>query len=190
MAHEHDALMRAHQDGSDPMQTVSAASFLALQGQSDANLALAERDTREAYLHEFDVLAARIAGTGGPGLLDDAMAMDERTDEPEGVAAAAEAFDAYRVVETTVRGLDDPRGNHDDAVELALKNDSDGLAGAAAGVNERMAATSDSFEQHFTAAASDARLGSDLMVVVLALVLAVAVASVLVGVQPRIGEYR
>jgi hypothetical protein len=140
-----------------------------------------------AYLHEFDVLTARVAGSdGSPGLLDAARSMTGPTD-PGDVAATDQAFDAYVDVAGDARTPDETMGNEE---ATTVAESAEQLAGAAATVNRQLALSNDTFERRFTAAAADSRTGSDVVVVVLAVGLALAGASVLIGVQPRIGEYR
>ena len=188
--HEQDALVRAQADGSDPAQMLSVAYFLALQGQADANLALGEQGTGKTYVDQFETSAARVGGVDGrPGLLDDAQTIAFPASNAASIATLHTAFDHYRAVAKEVRTMDDA-GDHHGAVDVALKVDPDGLAGAATTVNDRMEASISAFEDRFTAAADDARVGSGVAVFALAAALAVAVACVIAGVQPRIGEYR
>ena len=161
-----------------------------MQGQADANLALGEQGTGEIYVEEFQTSAARLGGTGNSrGLIDEARTIALWPGAAARVSTVDTAFDHYLAVAQGVREMDDA-GNHDGAVAVALRDDPDGLAGAATTVNNRMETSIDAFEERFTDAADDARVGSEVAVLALAAALAVAVACVVAGVQPRIGEYR
>ena len=83
------------------------------------------------------------------------------------------------------------KGDHDGAVAVALRDDPEGLAGAAAAFNDRM----DGVDHRLRGAVQGRGRrchgsGSEVAVLALAAALALAVACVVAGVQPRIGEYR
>ena len=108
VAHQHDSLMRAQEDGSDPAQMLSVAHFLALQGQADANLALGEQGTGEAYVEEFQTSAARVGGAGdSPGLIDEARTIALCPAPPPASAPSTRRSTHYLAVAQGVREMDD-----------------------------------------------------------------------------------
>ena len=187
MAHQHSALVDGQSDGSDPLELLSAAHFLSLQGQADANLALAEQGTGQPYVAKFLAAADAVGGDDDHhGLIRDAQALAGGRGE---IQALVSAFGHYRAVATAVRAEDDG-GTHEEAVRLALDETPAGLAGAATQVNDGMEHSMEAFESTLGAAAQDARLGLGVAIVALAIALVAAAVAVVVGLQPRIGEYR
>jgi hypothetical protein len=198
MAEQHEALDQARVEGSDPLLLVSAASFVALQVQADVNLALAERETRTAYLTELDELTARVGGAGvQPGLLADAREMvdgideeraAERADAARALASVDGSFDAYLDKAQTVLASDEV--DHDRAVRTALDERPGGLGFSAAVLNEHMDTALDGSRERVADAVDSTDVDPDVVVLGLAVALIAAGACALLGAQKRIGEYR
>jgi hypothetical protein len=186
---EQNALVRAQRDGSDSVQLLSSARILALGAQSNANIALAERGTGGAYRAEFDRLMKLLCQNRdcAGGLLADAYDVADRTDSTSNIAGIQEAAAAFWSEADAVVELDD-KGEFVAAVDRAV--DDAGQAGAASALDASIVEESRNAQERFDAAARDARSGFAVLAVALVLGLLLAAVLVLVGLQPRIQEYR
>ena len=119
-ASEQDALVRAQRNGSDQMQVLSAARFLALRAQSDDNLADVERSAGDTYLEDFDTFSARLGGQDGTGgLLGDARTIARRTGAQDDILQISAEFAAFPRRARPVRDLDED-ADYEGAVQRLL----------------------------------------------------------------------
>jgi len=184
---EQDALVKAQRDGSDSVQVLSSARILALQAQANANLALAERGTGQAYRDEFNRLVRQLCGDKEcrGELLAYAHDLAARTGSEANVTAIQnDAAKFWSVADDVVQLDDDAR--YKDAVDLALG----GQADASAKLDAAITAETAQAQARFDAAAHDARSGFAVLALALTLGLLLAAALVLIGLQPRIREYQ
>jgi len=184
---EQDALVTAQRNGSDAVQVLSSSRFLALQAQANANLALAERGTGQAYRTEFDRLMGNLCGdkTCRAGLLAYAHHVADRTGSASDVASIQDDAAKFWKTANDVTDLDN-QGLYKNAVDLAVGDQAD----ASQKLDASIANESEQAQARFDRAAGDARSGFALLAVALTLGLLLAAVLVLVGLQPRIGEYR
>jgi hypothetical protein len=184
---EQDALVKAQRNGSDSVQLLSSARILALQAQANANIALAERGTGKAYRDEFTRLMTQLCGdhdcTGG--LLAYTRGVADRTGNGGNIDVVGRKAAAFWTAAQDVMAQDD-KGDYPGAVALALTTQAD----ASKTLDAFIASESLNSQTRFDAAAHDARSGFAILAVVLILGLLLAGVLVLVGLQPRIGEYR
>jgi hypothetical protein len=184
---EQDSLITAQRKGSDAVQVLSSARFLALQAQANANLAVAERGTGQAYRDDFARLMGTLCGSEEcrGGLLAYAGELAARTGDASRVAVIQDDATTFWRTANAVTDLDN-QGQYTDAVRLALGDQGD----ASETLDASIAGESDRAQARFDRAADDARSGFGILAVALTLGLLLAAALVLVGLQPRIGEYR
>jgi len=184
---EQDSLVRAQRDGSDSVQVLSSARFLALQAQANANLALAERGTGQAYRDDFGHLMSTLCGSQAcrAGLLGYARDLADRAGSASHVADIQAKAAAFWKKANDVVTLDND-GNYKDAVAVATSDQTD----ASQILDTAIAGESAQAQSRFDSAAHDARSGFAVLAVALTLGLLLAAVLVLVGLQPRIGEYR
>jgi len=184
---EQDSLVKAQRNGSDSVQVLASARILALQAQANANLALAERGTGQAYRDEFNRLVRQLCGDKEcrGELLAYAHDLAARTGSEANVTAIQnDAAKFWSVADDVVQLDDDAR--YKDAVDLALG----GQADASAKLDAAITAETAQAQARFDAAAHDARSGFAVLALALTLGLLLAAALVLIGLQPRIREYQ
>jgi hypothetical protein len=184
---EQDALVRAQRNGSDTVQVLSSARILALQAQANANLGLAERGTGDVYRSAYAHLIKRLCGGAEcrRGLLGYARDVAARTSTDTQIKGIQlDAVEYQDVVERVVNLDDDAR--YADAVKLALVDQ----AAASKTLDSSIRNESREAQVRFEDAAHDARSGFAVLAIALTLGLLLAALLVLVGLQPRIGEYR
>ena len=183
---EQDNLVRAQRNGSDQMQLLSSARILNLRMQSDDNLALVERGTGDAYVTDFDTFSDRLGGKDGTGgLLGDASQIATRTGSEARIHALGEQFVAFGAEHEQVRALD-TQGQYDAAVARSIDKE----AAAARALDDSLGSEIARAQQQLDSAAADARGGFDALDIAIPLMLVLAGALVLVGLQRRITEYR
>jgi hypothetical protein len=184
---EQDALVRAQRNGSDSVQLLSAARILGLKSQANANIALGERGTGDAYRAEFTRLMEALCGNEDceGGLLAEARDVADRTGSAARVGAIQENAAQFWSDARQVVALDDD-GKYAAAVDLALSDQ----AKAAEALDTSIRAENHDARARFDDAAQDARSGFTVLAVAVILGLLLAAVLVLVGLQPRIAEYR
>jgi hypothetical protein len=184
---EQDSLVKAQRNGSDSVQVLSSARILALQAQANANLALAERGTGQAYRDEFKRLMQQLCADEqcDGNLLAYTRDLAGRTGSEASITGIQDDAAKFWSVANEVVQLDDD-ARYKDAVDLALG----GQAHASARLDASIRAESAHAQARFDAAAHDARSGFAVLAVALTLGLLLAGVLVLVGLQPRIREYQ
>jgi hypothetical protein len=184
---EQNALVRAQREGSDSVQLLSTARILALQAQANENIAIFERGTGQAFRDEAARVLKLLCGDEDctTGLLAAELAVAERTGNAERIATIQQQAADFWAIARDVADLDD-KGEYARAVEMVRGEQtqaSDALDGAI--VDESRDA-----QARFDEAAHDAGVGFAALAVALSVGLVLAGALVLIGLQPRIGEYR
>jgi hypothetical protein len=179
-----DSLVHAQRNGSDPVQLLSASSILARQAQSDENLALSERGTGGAYLSDFDVVMGRLGSARGPGaLLDKTRTAAQRTTWMRNVDELRSLFSKLMRLHNRVDTLDD--SDYRGAVALAT--------GTQAAMFDRfddaIRADMSRAEHVLSADAADARAGYAALAIAIPVLIVLAGALVVRGLQRRIAEY-
>jgi hypothetical protein len=184
---EQSALVTAQRDGSDTVQVLSSARILALQSQANANLRLAERGTGDVYRAAYVDLVKKLCGGREcrGGTLGYAHQLAARTGtEAQITGIQDDATNFQSVVEQVVS--EDENAEYARAVALAVGEQ----AAAAQALDTSIAAETAEAQVRFDAAADDARGGFAVLAIALTLGLLLAAVLVLVGLQPRIAEYR
>jgi hypothetical protein len=184
---EQNALVKAQRNGSDSVQLLSSARINALQAQANANIALAERGTGKAYRDEFTRLMTKLCGDRDcpGGLLAYERTVADRTDSGGRIGGIQHDAAAFWSAAQDVIDTDDA-GDYSGAVASALG----AQAEASKTLDTSIADASSDAQVRFDDAAHDARSGFAILAVALTLGLLLAGGLVLVGLQPRIGEYR
>jgi len=184
---EQNSLVRAQRNGSDSVQVLSIARILGLQAHASSNLAVAEHGTGDAYRAEFARVMQQLCGGKEcrGGLLAYAATVADRTGTADRVTSIQEDAAAFWAQADQVTKLDDG-GNYGAAVALALGDQAD----AARALDDSVAAESESAQVRFNDAAGDAQRGFGVLAIALTLGLLLAAVLVLIGLQPRIEEYR
>src|SRR5262249_27394664 len=156
---------------SDALQVLSAARILALQAQSDDNLALIQRGTGAAYVEDFSKVTGDLHG-----LLRYAQRIATRTGSGSRLRGIRD--DLGRVVATheQVRKLDDG-GDYQTAVNLQI---GDGSSNAQR-LDAALAGEIGAARARLDAEATDARGGFDALIVAIVVLLVLSGALVLLG---------
>jgi hypothetical protein len=170
-------------DGSRPVSTFTGARILALEVRADDELTLLTRDSVGSYQKDYGTGSARLRtllSSSGPGA---------GTSERARLARATTAFAAYGRLHDQIRQLD-KGGDLAGAVAVASGTSPADLPAVSANLDSLLVGGIGGSQQTFTSTTSGA--AGDLGGLVAALVVgAIAVALlVLVGLQPRISEYR
>jgi hypothetical protein len=179
-------VQRSRVEGSDVVELLSGARILTLRAHSDANLVLIERGTGDAYLNSYIATMERLGGVGsGTGLLG--RTADHAEDHPGSVALAGVdlAHTAFTDVSRRIRELDGAN-QYESAVELALTEQAE----AANKADTAYAAQIEVAKAHFDRSAAAAGTGLELVAVLAGFLALVAVILVVVGLRPRVREYR
>jgi len=176
---EQNALSRAQQHGSDPVEVLSATTVLLSRAQGDLSLALVNRGTDETDQLDFTAVERVL-----PPLTGEMSALARRT----GTTAAANRFDSdyasyqaqtKRIQELQNKGelqpalqLEQPTANISDR----LSSDLDGQIQAAQG--------------RFKSAAADATSALGGLAFAIPVITVLAAVAALLGLRQRINEYR
>jgi hypothetical protein len=184
---EQNALVRAQRNGSDSVQLLSSARILALQAQANENIALSERGTGQAFRDEATRVMTRLCGnedcTGG--LLAAELDVAARTGSAERIQAIQQQAAQFWSIARNVAVMDDA-GDYTGAVDKARGEQTQ----ASNVLDASIVDESRNAQARFDDAAHDAGSGFAILTVALTLGLLLAGALVLIGLQPRIGEYR
>jgi hypothetical protein len=156
-----------------------------LRSVSDENLDLIERGTVAEYVPDFDRSLASIGADGAGGLLARAS-----TAAPDDAMRAAldrlrERYGDYLAAHDEVRRLDE-RGDYRPAVDTAVTTE----AAAAEAVDNELVALIDTSRTRLDRAADRARELGVVLPVLTALAALAAAATVVIGLWPRLREYR
>ena len=183
---EQDALVATRREGSDAVQALSAMRILALRAHNDDNLVLIDRGGGEQYLTDYDTIERRLLGTNGHGgMLAVADEVAAHRDESARMEPVHTQLADFTAAHRDVRERDDA-GTYEAAVDLALTRE----AGAATSLDDTLrteiARAQSDLEDH----AADAQGGFDLLIAVVIVLSLIGAALVLIGLQPRIEEYR
>ena len=152
---------------------------------SDENLDLIERGTDDQYMKDFD---ARIASLGigrVDGLIDIAVVAAPDEVRAGAVRWAERQYADYLAAHDEIRALAEDR-QYPQAVEVAVDRE-------AAAVAELDTLLDDLIDRSATTLGDDAEQARELPVplpIVVAVAALVAVAAIVVGLQPRLREYR
>jgi hypothetical protein len=173
------AVSAAEHRGTAPLATLTEARILAQQARADDELTLVTRDADPTYQTDY---------TGAAGSLAALLRQPTKgwtTPEKGDLSAAASAWSTYGDWHITVRG-DDQFGGILEAISI----DQSSAAPAAASVDADLSAGVNTAVRSF--GRNDQSASNDLSGLALGCVLLmiIAAAAVLIGVEPRIREYR
>ena len=179
------ALVRAQRQGSDPLQVLSAGRILALRAHTDANFALIERGTGQAYVEDFERVTTALGGRSGrDGLLGQHAGIAERNGSAAN-AGLVQAYDRFLAVSGEVSRLD-AAGDYEGAVSLSIGE----MAAAAELLDHRLDSGIADARRSFSLTADDALGGFNAVAVAVTVLTVGAGFLVLYGLQRRIDEYR
>jgi hypothetical protein len=181
-------LSAGRRDGSAQVAIVAEARIAALQARADEALTLVARGSGGNSEKTFAATMEKLAGKDGSGGVL-AEARSQATDP------ASTAVADWRTVHKKLRGLDDG-GQYPDAVKLAIGDP--GIAGgdpASAAtafnrVDDALATAIDRANATFNDRAGSANSATTAAAAGLAILIVVALAGLIVGLQQRIAEYR
>jgi len=167
-----------------PAARVAQVRVLAFQADGDESEALIARGTGQAFLADADaaVAAARqdqAAATSEAGASGSTAALDR----------AAVDLQAFVAVDATIRA-DDANGQHDQAVALALTSAPTGSNAALQALDGELTTALDAEQASFAAGLAQARHAIASLTAIATVAAAAAVVAALIGVKPRIDEYR
>ena len=179
------ALVEARDEGFALVTSLSAARILTLRTASDENLDLIERGTDDQYIEDFDARSASLGIGRADGLFDIAVAAAPDEVRAGAVRWAERQYADYLAAHDEIRALAEGR-QYPQAVEIAV-----GREAAAAAELDRL--LGDLIDRSAATLGDDAEQARALPVplpIVVAVAALVAVAAIVVGLQPRLREYR
>ncbi|RZU48504.1 hypothetical protein EV385_0221 [Krasilnikovia cinnamomea] len=180
LAHQRAHLHNADTDGSAPVARLAEARILALRQRGDEALTLVARSGKGAYEDDFGAADRQVHE------LLDQLAVELDGPAASAVGDATRLLTAYGAAHRKVRALDDD-GDYDDAVDLAIGDDTSSTFGAATGA---IGAAMDDRKAAFTAEIGTAGRGLGVLAVLGPLLALLVCALAVVGVRPRLEEYR
>jgi hypothetical protein len=180
------SLIRAQREGSDAVQVLSAARIVRLRAQADESLALVARGGGDQYTADFAVADRLLRPPRG--LLGEASRLAARTGSTAQVDELSRTWRAIRAEHARVAQLESA-GRFPAAVRLAVGT---GSHESALGdrMNRRFGSLIGAAQRRFEDAADDARSSIRGLVVGIPVLIVLAAALAVVGLQIRINEYR
>jgi len=174
---ERHRLVQAQRTGSDPVGTTARARIAALIQHGDESLTLISRGNSSDYENDFVAAQSRLLGDPShPPLLP--------------VGTNARLLEQTYLTRHAQISAHDITGDYNGAVALATSTAPSGAAAAFAALDTELSQTLAADHAHFAAAARHADAGLSMLAVLGPLLgLVVCVASVL-GIRPRLEEYR
>ena len=178
-------LQQARTTGSDPVQLLSSARILTFRAQGDEGLALVARGSGDAYLADFDAIVGQLGTVDGPtGLMRQAEEASGFAADPP-ITGTGGLYGSYLGTHAQVAQAE-KAGQFAAAVTLAT--------GAELVANDKLAQTLDRQisvkQQDFQIQAGKARQDMRNLGIGVPILVVVAAALVLAGLQQRINEYR
>ena len=178
-------LQQARTTGSDPVQLLSSARILTFRAQGDEGLALVARGSGDAYLADFDAIVGQLGTVDGPtGLMRQAEEASGLAADPP-ITGTGGLYGSYLGAHAQVAQAE-KAGQFAPAVTLAT--------GAELAANDKLAQTLDrqisSKQLDFQIQAGKARQDMRNLGIGVPILVIVAAALVLAGLQQRINEYR
>jgi hypothetical protein len=187
----HSALSRAKQTGSDPVEVLSRARALTLQAEGDENLTLVARGTGQAFVADFQSVTNQLGGPSGHGGLL-AQAAQLTVGQPSAAAQvnrAVTAYQSYLALHTQIRGADDG-GNFTKAVGLAIGSAPSDQYPAFVTLDTALSQALDAEQGQFVTHGADARSPLDPIRYGIPVLILVAAALAVAGIQQRVNDYR
>jgi hypothetical protein len=183
MGREADALSRSRDEGAELVTTLSTARILTLRALSDENLDLIEHGTDRTYMTDFET-RVRSLGIGAPdGLTDRAARAAPDPEIRRGVAALDERYDAYLAAHADVRAQTDG-ADHQALMEAVDRG------------TQAARAVDDELDHLIDASATTLRREADgagdlaVLVPIIVITTLIGAAAVVLGLRPRLREYR
>ena len=180
---QHSHLSAADDEGSTPVTLLAQARIFALRERGDEALTLAARGSGAQYEQDFDTVSQRLSGPHG--LLAVAAASVDGQAE-RWVRSAMEKHDIFIGTHEQVRVKDDG-GDHDGAVELAVGADNSAtFRGLTDDIGRALEDRKNAFDREIDAAGR----GLGLLTVIGPLMALAICALAVLGLRPRLEEYR
>jgi hypothetical protein len=180
-----NSLVHAQRHGSDAVQLLSASGILALQAQADDNIALTERATADSFRHDYHIVMLRLGGEHGEsGLLGQTSGVAQRGGSIEHAAGYPTAYVRLLALHRTVQNLDTD-GSYHRAVDVATHEQADAFDRFEAAIGRDISRAENALYDDAGAAHS----GFKALGIAVPLLLVLAGALVLRGLQRRIAEY-
>jgi hypothetical protein len=181
-------LLQARTHGSTPVAALAQADIAALQARADESLTLIDAQGDDSFQADFVTVQHRL-GPGPGTLLTDAVMAARGSPAAGPVGAAAATATTWYGVHRTVRFLDN-NGKHNQAILLVTGPGPDHSGTLFTRLDgslvRAIAADQTVFQRHATAG-SNAFIGLEVGVIVLALIMAAGCAR---GLTTRLAEYR
>jgi len=181
-------LLQARTHGSTPVAALAQADIAALRARADESLTLIDAQGDDSFQADFVTVQHRL-GPGPGTLLTDAVMAARGSPAADLAGVAAATATTWYGVHRTVRSLDD-NGKHNQAI-LLVTGPGPGHSGTLftrldGSLFRAIAADQTVFQRHATAG-SNAFIGLEVGVIVLALIMAAGCAR---GLTTRLAEYR
>jgi hypothetical protein len=179
-----------HRNGSALVSLLADARRAALQAHADEGLTLVARGSGAAFEKEFGAVLTELIGADGRGgMLAEASARAPSAADRAVIEEARGQAGRWRDLHGQVRRLDDS-GDYLGAVKLATATGPESLSGLFGKLDAAISTALDQTNErvHRQANHADNALGG--LVFALVLLTAGLMTAVVVGIRPRIGEYR
>ncbi|MEC3975451.1 hypothetical protein [Amycolatopsis sp. H20-H5] len=186
------SLVASGQDnGTHQVDVLVRARIAALQARADETLTLVARGDGAPYEADFKQLAGQLGGPDGKGgLLSEAQGLADGQGPAGQIDAAIQDASAWFKAHTLVR-VNDDRGDYQDAVDLAIKENDKGTAAATfLSLDRNLLAAINIGRQQFLDDTHDANGALTLLAPGLAVLSVIALAGATMGIRERLREYR
>lgn len=179
-----------HRDGSALVSLLADARRAALQARADESLTLVARGSGAAFEKEFGVVLTELIGVDGRGgMLAGASARAPSHADRAVIEEARGQARRWRDLHVEVRKLDD-RGDYLGAVKLATAAGPESLSGRFGKLDAAISTALDQTNERVHRQAGHAGNALGGLAVALVLLTAALLTAIVVGIRPRIGEYR
>jgi hypothetical protein len=179
LASEGSAVARSSQVGSGPLGALTQARILDGQARADDELTLVTRDSDPGYQQDYGAVSARLTT-----MLDQSVPGWTRR-EATSLASGAQQWSAYRDSHARVRQADSSG-----RLSAAVVADATSSASDARQLDAALAEGIDTSVASFSASARAAADDLDGLLWAALILMAVVVAGVIFGLEPRLKEYR
>ena len=183
--HQANALAESRDDGADLATTLATARIVTRRSLSDENLDLIERGTEEGYIEDFDRRVDSLGIGSDDGLLDRAVDAAPDRATRDALASIEERYTEYLAAHDEVRRRLEER-DYGAAVDIAVNPEADAAQAVDAELSELI-------ERSSAALSDDADRAREFAFVLPILVVLATIAAgvaVVIGLQPRLREFR
>ena len=177
----------SQRDGTGQIEPLVQARITGLQARSDEAMTLVARGNGAVFDQHFDDATRQLTGEGG--LLNQAKATVDQPETRDAVEAATGAAQRWLAMHTELRKRD-TEGNYTEAVRMATDPGPASTGSLAMDLDRLLGQAIEQANDRFYRATSNAREALSGLAAGMAVFCALAVGAAVVGMWPRIAEYR